>query len=120
MWGNGEQIRNWTYVDDIVEGTIRAAENIEDGTAVNLGTMERVRVIDAVKMVCDLAGYEPEIVTQPDKPTGPMNRVADNTLAKSCSTGSPRCCSRRVCAGRSSGTSPTRTPRRSGRSSTSC
>jgi nucleoside-diphosphate-sugar epimerase len=82
VWGNGEQIRNWTYVDDIVEGTIRSAENIDDGTAVNLGTMERVRVLDAVKMVCDMAGYDPEIVLQPDKPTGPMNRVADNTLAK--------------------------------------
>jgi nucleoside-diphosphate-sugar epimerase len=76
VWGNGEQIRNWTYVDDIVEGTILA------GTAVNLGTMERVRVLDAVKMVCELAGYEPEIVLQPDMPTGPMNRVADNGLAR--------------------------------------
>jgi nucleoside-diphosphate-sugar epimerase len=80
VWGTGEQIRNWTYVDDIVEGTIRAAERIEDGTAVNLGTMERVKVMDAVRMVCDLAGYEPQIVTQPDMPVGPMNRVADNSL----------------------------------------
>jgi nucleoside-diphosphate-sugar epimerase len=82
VWGTGEQIRNWTYVTDIAEGTIRAAENIEDGTAINLGTMERVRVLDAVKMVIDLAGYDPEVVTQPDKPTGPYNRVADNALAR--------------------------------------
>jgi nucleoside-diphosphate-sugar epimerase len=82
VWGNGEQIRNWTYVDDIVEGTILSAENIDDGTAVNLGTMERVRVMDAVKMVCEMAGYDPEIVLQPDMPTGPMNRVAENSLAK--------------------------------------
>lgn len=82
VWGNGEQIRNWTYVDDIVAGTILAAEKIEDGTAVNLGTMERVRVLDAVKMVIELADYEPKIELQPDKPTGPLNRVADNSLAK--------------------------------------
>ncbi|HZD80737.1 MAG TPA: NAD-dependent epimerase/dehydratase family protein [Actinomycetota bacterium] len=82
VWGNGEQIRNWTYVDDIVEGTILAAEKIDDGTAVNLGTTERVRVLDAVKMVCELAEYSPEIVLQPDMPTGPMNRVADNSLAR--------------------------------------
>ncbi len=82
VWGTGEQIRNWTYVSDIVEGTILAAERIEDGTAVNLGTMERVRVIEAVRMVCGLAGYEPEIVQQLDMPVGPMNRVADNSLAK--------------------------------------
>jgi nucleoside-diphosphate-sugar epimerase len=82
VWGTGEQIRNWTFVDDIVEGTILAAERIEDGTAVNLGTMERVRVLDAVRMVTEMAGYQPEIVLQPDKPTGPLNRVADNSLAK--------------------------------------
>src|SRR3989338_2977584 len=41
VWGDGNQIRNWTYIDDIVEGTILAAEKIDDGTAVNLGTMER-------------------------------------------------------------------------------
>jgi nucleoside-diphosphate-sugar epimerase len=82
VWGNGEQIRNWTYVDDIAEGTIRAAERIEDGTPINLGTTERVRVLDAVRMVCELAGYDPQIQLQPDKPTGPMNRVAENSLAK--------------------------------------
>lgn len=82
VWGNGEQIRNWTYVDDIAEGTIRAAERIEDGTAINLGTTERVRVLDAVHMVCEMAGYAPQIQLQPDKPTGPMNRVAENSAAK--------------------------------------
>ena len=82
VWGDGTQIRNWTYVDDIVSGTILAAENINDGTAVNLGTMERVRVIDAVQMVIDRVGYKPKIKLRPDMPTGPVNRVADNALAK--------------------------------------
>jgi nucleoside-diphosphate-sugar epimerase len=51
VWGNGEQVRNWTYVGDIVSGTIRAAEVVEDGTPVNLRTMERTRVFDAVNEV---------------------------------------------------------------------
>jgi nucleoside-diphosphate-sugar epimerase len=82
VWGNGQQVRNWTYVGDIVSGTIRAAETIDDGTAVNLGTMERTRVIDAVEEVLRYTGHEAEIELQPDMPTGPMNRVADNSLAK--------------------------------------
>ena len=61
VWGDGTQIRNWTYVDDIVSGTILAAEKINDGTAVNLGTMERVRVIDAANMVLEFSGYKAEI-----------------------------------------------------------
>ncbi len=82
VWGDGSQIRNWTYIDDIVSGTILAAEKIEDGTAINLGTMERVRVIDAVRMVLEYTGHKAEIKLRPDMPTGPLNRVADNSLAK--------------------------------------
>lgn len=82
VWGTGDQIRNWTYVTDIVEGTILAAERIDDGTAVNLGTMERIRVLDAAKMTCELLGHRPTFVTRPDMPSGPVNRVADNTLAR--------------------------------------
>jgi nucleoside-diphosphate-sugar epimerase len=82
VWGDGTQIRNWTYVDDIVSGTILAAEKIHDGTAVNLGTMERIRVIDAARMVLELSGHKAEIRKRPDMPTGPVNRVADNKLAK--------------------------------------
>lgn len=82
VWGTGEQVRNWTYVGDIVEGTILAAERIEDGTAVNLGTMERVRVIDAVREVLRYTGHNAEIRLMPEMPTGPLNRVADNSLAR--------------------------------------
>jgi nucleoside-diphosphate-sugar epimerase len=82
VWGNGEQIRNWTHVTDIVEGTIRAAEKIHDGTAVNLGTMERTRVIDAVREVLAYTGHKAEIRFLLDKPVGPLNRVADNSLSK--------------------------------------
>lgn len=96
IWGSGNQIRNWTYVDDIAEGMILAAEKIDDARAINLGTMERISVIDAVKetlkyirekseyypMFMDWADYKPELKFLPDMPTGPLNRVADNSLAK--------------------------------------
>ena len=82
VWGDGTQVRNWTYVDDIVRGTILAAEKIDDGTAVNLGTMERIRVIDAVREVLLYTGHQAEIQLSPHMPTGPLNRVADNSLAR--------------------------------------
>lgn len=82
LWGTGEQIRNWTYVDDIVEGTILAAEKIDNATPVNLGTMERVRVMDAAKEVLRYTGHKAQIMTRPDMPTGPLNRVADNRRAR--------------------------------------
>lgn len=82
VWGTGEQVRNWTYIEDIVDGTIRAAEKIDDASAVNLGTMERIRVIEAVEEVLRYTGHTAEIKKLVHMPTGPYNRVADNKRAK--------------------------------------
>jgi len=82
VWGTGEQIRNWTYVTDIVEGTILAAEKVHDGTAINLGTTERTRVIDAARMILERTGRTARLQPDPSKPTGPYNRVCDNSLAQ--------------------------------------
>jgi nucleoside-diphosphate-sugar epimerase len=82
VWGNGEQIRNWTYVDDIVSGTIATAEKINDGTSVNLGTMERIKVKDCAQQVIDTLNPGTTIKLLTDKPTGPLNRVASNALAQ--------------------------------------
>jgi len=82
VWGTGQQIRNWTYVDDIVQGTILAAEKIDDGTGINLGTMERIKVIDAVHEILRTMARNPKIELHPEMPTGPLNRVADNSLAR--------------------------------------
>jgi nucleoside-diphosphate-sugar epimerase len=91
VWGDGTQIRNWTYVGDIADGMMAAAEsNVEDGAAVNLGTMERTRVIDAVREVLRYTGKTAEIKFLTHMPTGPLNRVAANQLAKDLLGWSPK------------------------------
>jgi len=82
VWGDGTQVRNWTHVDDIVSGTILAAEKINDGTAINLGTMERIKVAECAQMVLEMTGHNAEIRFLTEMPTGPINRVADNSLAR--------------------------------------
>ncbi len=90
VWGPGNQVRNWTHVSDIVDGTLRAAERIHDGTAVNLGTMERWRVIDAAHEVLRYTGHHAQVEVRPEMPTGPLNRVADNRLAQRLLDWTPR------------------------------
>jgi nucleoside-diphosphate-sugar epimerase len=91
VWGDGSQIRNWTYVGDIAEGMVAAAESgVVDGTAINLGTMERTRVIDAVHEVLRYTGKKADIKFLTNMPTGPLNRVASNELAKDLIGWSPK------------------------------
>src|SRR5260370_26646384 len=51
VWGDGSQVRNWTYVGDVVEGILLSAERIDDGTEITLGTSERITVLAAVRQV---------------------------------------------------------------------
>src|SRR6184192_682288 len=91
VWGDGTQIRNWTYVGDIADGMVAAAESdVVDGTPINLGTMERTRVIDAVQEVLRYTGKQAEIKFLTHMPTGPLNRVASNKRAKDLIGWSPR------------------------------
>ncbi len=90
VWGDGTQVRNWTYIGDIVDGTLRAGETIDDATAVNLGTMERITVLDAVRLVMQYSGHRAKIDLRKDMPVGPLNRVADNRLAKNLLGWQPR------------------------------
>ena len=82
IWGDGNQVRNWTYVEDIVDGILRATEKIDDATPINLGTNERIKVIDMVEMVFQYTGFTPKKILFRDMPTGPLNRVANITLAR--------------------------------------
>ncbi|HTV30636.1 MAG TPA: SDR family NAD(P)-dependent oxidoreductase [Xanthobacteraceae bacterium] len=79
IWGTGQQLRNWTYVSDIVEGTLLAAEHCDAGEAINIGTMEGTRVMDAAELVLQYADFAAAIVARPEMPTGPYYRIADNT-----------------------------------------
>lgn len=88
IWGDGTQIRNWTHVDDIVKGMILAMENssLQEGAhALNLGTMEKTTVIEAIShivarsQIIHQLDYKPEFEFDTSKPTGPLNRVANNS-----------------------------------------
>jgi nucleoside-diphosphate-sugar epimerase len=83
VWGDGKQIRNWTYVEDIVDGIILAMEKIDDATSINLGTQERITVNKMISLVFKHTGFKPKTIHYlQNMPSGPVNRVANISLAK--------------------------------------
>ncbi len=83
VWGSGEQDRDFTYVSDIVDGTMLAAEKITDGTPINLGTSKRYKIKDVAKKILDLSSHKPKkIVFDKSKPEGVMSRALDISKAK--------------------------------------
>ncbi len=83
IWGNGEQDRNFTYVQDIVDALVLASEKIEDGSAVNAGRSDRLTINQAIDLVFDLVGWQPKKVERDlNKPQGVASRAADGTKAR--------------------------------------
>jgi len=83
IWGDGNQERDFTYVEDIVSGSILAAEKISDMTPVHLGTGQRYKMIDVVKMICKILNWMPSSFNfDTSKPSGALSRSLDNTRAK--------------------------------------
>lgn len=82
IWGDGKQERDFTYVEDIVEGTILAAQKIKDGTPINLGTGRRYTIIETVETICKIIGWKPsKFKFETNMPVGALSRALDNTRA---------------------------------------
>jgi UDP-glucose 4-epimerase len=83
IWGTGEQDRNFTYVQDIVDAMILAAEKIEDGSPVNAGRDDRITINQAAELVFNAIGWRPRRVQHDvSKPQGVASRAADLTRAR--------------------------------------
>jgi nucleoside-diphosphate-sugar epimerase len=83
IWGTGEQDRNFTYVQDIVDAMILAAEKVEGGSVVNAGRDDRITLNHAAEIVFDIIGWRPKTINHDtSKPQGVASRAADLTKAR--------------------------------------
>lgn len=82
VWGDGQQVRDFIHVDDVVEATLLLAELGMDGP-VNLGTGVGTTFDQLARMMTRAAGYDPPIEHETDRPVGVRHRVADPTLLES-------------------------------------
>jgi len=84
IWGTGKQDRNFTYVQDIVDAILLAAEKIENGSVVNAGREDRITIEDACDIIFHLLNWRPKKITYDlNKPQGVASRAADLTRARS-------------------------------------
>jgi nucleoside-diphosphate-sugar epimerase len=80
LWGDGQQLRSYLYVDDAVERIVRIMEADEYDGPVNVGSSGAVTCLDMARLCLDLCEVkEANIVTNPAEPSGVLARDCDNT-----------------------------------------
>jgi GDP-D-mannose 3', 5'-epimerase len=81
IWGDGEQTRSFTFVDDCVYGT-RILMQSDVTEPLNVGSAHLVTINELVSIVEEIAGLRLRRRYKLDAPQGVRGRNSDNTLIK--------------------------------------
>src|SRR6187401_1581195 len=81
IWGDGEQTRSFTYIDDCLEGTLLLTES-EVVEPLNIGSDQLVTINQLVDIVENIADVKLRRRYKLDAPKGVRGRNSDNTLIK--------------------------------------
>jgi UDP-glucuronate 4-epimerase len=79
LFGDGEQSRSFTYVDDAVEATIVAMERGATGSTYNVGGGAEVSMREAIELLGRIAGRPLAIVHRPRREGDAARTSADTT-----------------------------------------
>lgn len=83
VWGDGSEVRDAIYVDDMVEAMVLAAARLDRYAAINIGLGRGYSVRDLLKMILELDGYRnAKIKFDATKPTMIPLRLVDTTKAE--------------------------------------
>jgi len=82
VWGDGTPTREFLYSEDAARGIVMGTQFYDDTEPVNLGTGYEITIKDLITLICELMGFEGEIVWETDKPNGQPRRCLDTERAK--------------------------------------
>ncbi len=82
IWGDGKQLRSFTYIDDCVAGTIKLMES-NFNLPLNIGSSEMISIQKLYETIIDIAGYSVkdfEFSYDLNAPQGVRGRSSNNEL----------------------------------------
>jgi nucleoside-diphosphate-sugar epimerase len=82
IYGDGEQTRDFTYVQDAVRATIAAASQGVPGRVYNIGGGSRVSVNQVLEVIGRVSGRQPRVEVEPAQKGDMRHTYADTQLAR--------------------------------------
>ena len=82
VWGDGSPTREFLYSEDAARGIVMGTRFYSDAEPVNLGTGLEISIKDLIELICELMGFDGELVWETDKPNGQPRRCLDTQRAK--------------------------------------
>jgi GDP-L-fucose synthase len=83
VWGTGTARREFLHVDDCADACVRLMNVYSGDVHINVGSGEDLTIHDLARLVCEIVGFEGEIIRDPTKPDGTPRKLmsAERMLA---------------------------------------
>jgi GDP-L-fucose synthase len=77
VWGSGSPRREFLHVDDLAAACVFLLEKYDSPEIVNVGCGEDVSIRELAELICEIVGFEGEIVWDTTKPDGTPRKLLD-------------------------------------------
>src|SRR5215472_7150448 len=79
VWGTGEPRREFLHVDDLAAACLLLLEKYDSPEIINVGWSEDLTIRELAELVCDVVGFDGELVWDRTKPDGVPRKLLDST-----------------------------------------
>ena len=82
LWGTGQASREFLYAPDCAEAIKLSIETDISPTPINIGTGKEIKICDLIETICDIMGFDGEILYDTSKPDGQPRRCLNTSKAE--------------------------------------
>ena len=90
VWGSGNQIREWLYVEDGADALIKCMDLSDGNYLFNIGIGKGISIIDLANLIKDYVGWDGEFILDTTKPEGVLEKKVDGSMGKDTINWSPK------------------------------
>jgi GDP-L-fucose synthase len=82
VWGSGAPLREFMYADDCADALVHLLKNYSGQSHVNVGTGEEVSIRQLAETICEVIGFDGNLVFDASKPDGTPRKLMDSSLLR--------------------------------------
>ncbi|WP_284053412.1 GDP-L-fucose synthase [Stakelama marina] len=78
IWGSGTPMREFLHVDDMADACVFLMKSYSGDTHVNVGYGSDITIHDVARLVCEVIGFEGDILLDPSRPDGTPRKLMNS------------------------------------------
>ncbi len=77
VWGSGKPRREFLHVDDLASACLFLLEHYDSPEIINVGCGKDISICELAELICDVVGFDGELVWDATKPDGTPRKLLD-------------------------------------------